>query len=330
MDSAVVSFDFYDLLHDYSGYDGPATEPLHDHAVDAGTFDMSSRRCHPQKSDTVVADAAAEPLVVDHHGDTDIIVDYMAPLDCLGLAFPTDDCLEFEAEGIGQLISAESEPQRCLAAATTVVKTPSTRGHQKRHRDAADDDDVDAAGEARGAPRRATLAAEPEQLRPAAMDHTYGARQGHAPAGREPIAAATPMVSCCDKRDAATQVSEAELLRAFGSVSSTRDVSTQAPEDEESSDDDGSRPERRSPVDKDKELVAATPALGDDAFVPVYRADDDGRVLHCLGSLTPVAGISEDHLWLLQSNGGSADFTAGDATVGFEIEDPFHDFYEWY
>ncbi|TKW18354.1 hypothetical protein SEVIR_5G426000v4 [Setaria viridis] len=89
------------------------------------------------------------------------------------------------------------------------MKMPSARAHQKRCRDTAGDD-IDVGG-ARGAPRRATFAVEDarpaEQLEPAEALKDDGSRQEH-----------TPLEPCSVNRDAATQVSEAQLLQEFGSV----------------------------------------------------------------------------------------------------------------
>ncbi|RCV28652.1 hypothetical protein SETIT_5G420500v2 [Setaria italica] len=89
------------------------------------------------------------------------------------------------------------------------MKMPSARAHQKRCRNTAGDD-IDVGG-ARGAPRRATFAVEDarpaEQLEPAEALKDDGSRQEH-----------TPLEPCSVNRDAATQVSEAQLLQEFGSV----------------------------------------------------------------------------------------------------------------
>lgn len=92
-------------------------------------------------------------------------------------------------------------------------------------------------------------------------------------------------------RDAATQVSEAQLLQEFGSVTSTRDVSTQVSEDE-------LRNDEHSPVDEDQEPV--------DPFVPSAPEQLPDAA----------SGVNGDELQLLPFD-GSTDFIE-DATVGFQ------------
>lgn len=92
-------------------------------------------------------------------------------------------------------------------------------------------------------------------------------------------------------RDAATQVSEVQLLQEFGSVTSTRDVSTQVSEDE-------LRNDEHSPVDEDQEPV--------DPFVPSAPEQLPDAA----------SGVYGDELQLLPLD-GSTDFIE-DATVGFQ------------
>jgi hypothetical protein len=230
-DDVAPSSDLFDMYKEdiFAGYDFEtqyATDLLgpygYDDTVQASIVDL----CETDDDITAV--------------DSNTVIGHTVPPDNPGIfphdsnAFNTGDFPQLEAddEPFFELTSAEF--QRLVAAnaaAGATTKTPWARG-QKRRRDAADDDDDDAGG-ARGA----SLA---QQLDPAVKDD--GSRQDqHAPAGREPDAA-TSMVSCRGKRDAATQVSEALLLQEFGSVTPTRDVSTQVSEDDLRNDDDSFEP----------------------------------------------------------------------------------------
>ena len=176
---------------------------------------------------------------------------------------------------------------------------------------------------ARGAPRRATVTAEgarpAEQLEPAPRDDG-SRREEHAPADREPVAAAaTSLVSCGVKRDAATQVSEAQLLQAFDTV--MRDASAQVSEDEEPS--------------HQEETILATP-LGYSSPSSEVTALG-GEWLELLPD-DRAGGVSEDVLQLLSSD--CAAYFTGDATFPFQSQayaaaptdedftDFLYDFYE--
>jgi len=295
-DSTVVGFTVQQV-----NYPGDALDPdfgmseLHfDPAVAGGsTFDLPMLLY--QKRDTVAANAV--------QGSVDLC--------------DTND--HIEAQQAERLPEAES--QRQLVAVNAAVKMRSSPGHQKRRRDTADDG-LDA-GVARGAPRRATVTAEgarpAEQLEPAPRDDG-SRREEHAPADREPVAAAaTSLVSCGVKRDAATQVSEAQLLQAFDTV--MRDASAQVSEDEEPS-----HPE---------EIILATP-LGYSSPSSEVTALG-GEWLELLPD-DRAGGVSEDVLQLLSSD--CAAYFTGDATFPFQSQayaaaptdedftDFLYDFYE--
>lgn len=220
-------------------------------------------------------------LLLDH----DNTVTGYVPLDSPGLCSHeidsflfTDYCPEDELERIQELMSAQS--QRLVAA------------HEKRSRDAASDD-ADAVGGARGAPRRAVGGARPadQQLEPPAPKNT--------PADREPVATTRPL-----KRDAGTQVSEAQLQRECVGTS-TRDVSTQVSEDELRDEDDDDMGEHSpSPVDEHQDPVQ--PFVPSELEVlPVNQADDGSEAPDAAG------GVYEDGLQLqpMLPFDGSADFT---------------------
>ncbi|KAG2602734.1 hypothetical protein PVAP13_5KG705800 [Panicum virgatum] len=184
-------------------------------------------------------DRAAVRRPAGHHDDhEDIVIGYVIR----GEFLDPGDVKPIFARGGGAeaehlfrhaVTEAERRFELALAACNKPETTP--RGHKRARGATTPDDDGD--GTARGAPRRATVTAEgarpAEQLEPAPRDDG-SRREEHAPADREPIAAAaTSLVSCGVKRDAATQVSEAQLLQAFDTV--MRDASTQVSEDEEPS-----------------------------------------------------------------------------------------------
>ena len=151
-------------------------EPLFDHAVAAGTFDVRSPRS--QKRDAV--QGSVDPC---DFSDMVAVGDDDTFFGCMWWS------LDLETQDVDAFDLACADSALAAAAAST-TKLPSPKRGQKRGRGTADDD----AGGARGAPRRAPGTVE--DARPA----------------YEPVVATAPMGSSSGKRDVATQVSEADLL----------------------------------------------------------------------------------------------------------------------